>query len=326
MRGSGRHQWRKPPLISCTLDLFTNLTCSLGLGPVTPACHQHEHAAADKMLKAVVKMCKGLMLWLQVTHQQAAHEARELRLEACGHSHDTPFPPLPTAEQLQAAAAQQKLVQQAVSRPNLRPRSHQRDSLWSVAEDQVQARPVIPSDHKMPGTAGIRNVTPAQVPAAMAAAATCIAPGAPGHTPVHGNSHAAPATGSPCDAATADASAVHAAALTLSLSSRSGNQSAAAAKSQPAKSDGWTVVARKPSRHNKWQPYASQAAPGSVAATFSTGTACKSEAAPAVAAGNGHKGPHPLAAAQPAPRPIIPGAEEEARTPATPAARRNAAR
>ena len=78
---------------------------------------------------------------LQVTHTQAAHEARNLHLEGCGHRHDAPFPPLPTDMQLKAAAAWRKGTVQAVSRPSLRARSHQREQLWAVPENTPPVKP-----------------------------------------------------------------------------------------------------------------------------------------------------------------------------------------
>ena len=200
---------------------------------------------------------------MQVTHAQAAHEARNLHLEACGHSHDAPFPALPTDAQLRAAAVWQKEKVQAVSRPSLRARSQHREELWSVREGGPSAQP---HNGTPEPTSTAANNAPPRDPSVGATSASTYSTASASPTQnaskPPGNVTSGPCGGAPLGevpqvsaaqrlaaAAAADASGSHNGPVASSA------DSSAASQIQPPGAGGWTVVAQRSfRRRNTSQP------------------------------------------------------------------------
>ncbi len=316
-----------------------------------------------------------------MSHEEAVREARDLHLDLgeSGHSHDAPFPPLPTDEQLQAAAASQRLRQQAISCPQLKQRSHQRDLLWTVSEDII---PKVGPAPAAPSGAAPHAWQATSSPPPLASKASAVTAAASGSSSRASASSAQLSASAHAGAGLAGQSG-KAPQVTISTAVWEKHQSAskgaggkstaakpghadiaksgdhskgiskvvvpngAAQKPSPAQkeADGWTLVARKPSKHsNKHHSKSPAKAPSTIGSTAGSSSAFKGHQGSDIAcsqlagsdgsalggfsdaAGAADKPPALLAgAALPAPA-FIPGAESLQEQPKTATAKRNAAR
>ena len=254
------------------------------------------------------------------------------------------------AEQLQAAAASQKLRQQAISRPHLRPRSHHRDSLWSIPEDKpsnaAQTSGPGASAHAKQATGSSQPPSPAQAGASYAAAKVRKTPASSGPGNPADADRPTP-YGTAAKAGSIKLGTINAAPVaqanhhqTKGKCAHGSNPKngggaglqqklkAGASAKHDADDGGWTLVAPRPSKKRAQSP--ANASVGSSGSCASGGKAPTNavQMGPGMAS-NARSGPSSAegqsTAAKPAPA-LIPGAKHLQAEPKTATAKRNAAR